>query len=579
MLRKTISVGLFASVVAMFAAKAEPASACGGFFCSRTPVDQTAERIIFAVDEEEATVTAYIQISYSGDRDDFAWIIPLPAAPELDVFSQLAFQGLDLATEPQYSTNSCYVEAPSAGGGEDDGGGSNGGVTIIAREEVGPYDTVTLEGDSADRIVEWLQNNDFRINDSMRPYIDAYVNTKYLQGSGRTKFVAMKLLPDAEVSDIQPVSMKYRSNRPLIPIQLTTVAAQPEMGLKVWILANERWAPANYRDIEIPDELIRFDPYGYRNNYLSVVSREVDAVGGQAFVTEYAGPASVLEQQFRDTPVPVDNQDAIDANDALIELMGNYRYVTRLYSRMAAEEMTVDPYFKVASKQDDVSNLHYIETDPDVDTCSDPPEPAPCDFTYCGRSGACTEIVDSETDALMAVCACKSGSTARPTVTAGDTSQFGVVAPELYCEPVSYDFSAPGEADGFSDPCDGFSCGSHGECITMNGNPTCNCEAGYGAAIHNTWDSTNQVLDTSITCEEVDVTTLDFPTLPPIPAGPTSPKSESSSKDSGGCALARKPARGSSDLGFAALLGLSAFAAWSRRGRRAPRTPSNRKCQ
>ncbi len=53
-------------------ALAQPANACGGFFCDRDePVDQAGESIVFAVDGEE--VTAHIGITYKGSARDFAW--------------------------------------------------------------------------------------------------------------------------------------------------------------------------------------------------------------------------------------------------------------------------------------------------------------------------------------------------------------------------------------------------------------------------------------------------------------------------------------------------------------------------
>src|SRR5438477_8704113 len=85
-----------AAVSALVAGSPKEASACGGFFCSRSPVDQTAEHILFTVNTDES-VTAIVQISYSGDRDNFAWIVPVPGVPQkLDAtFPQLAFQALD----------------------------------------------------------------------------------------------------------------------------------------------------------------------------------------------------------------------------------------------------------------------------------------------------------------------------------------------------------------------------------------------------------------------------------------------------------------------------------------------------
>ncbi|MGK0360046.1 MAG: hypothetical protein ACI9U2_002352, partial [Bradymonadia bacterium] len=119
------------------------ALACGGFFCSATPVDQTAERIIF-VKEDAATVTSYVEITYQGSAEDFAWIVPVPSVPELDIWDGGAFNGLDLATQPQFRGNfGCF--SPEAGGqADDDGDSDDDGVEVLAREQVGPFDTATI---------------------------------------------------------------------------------------------------------------------------------------------------------------------------------------------------------------------------------------------------------------------------------------------------------------------------------------------------------------------------------------------------------------------------------------------------
>ena len=51
-----------------------PALACGGFFCNAStmePVQQTAERLLFRVNSDE-TITAFVEVQYSGDADQFA---------------------------------------------------------------------------------------------------------------------------------------------------------------------------------------------------------------------------------------------------------------------------------------------------------------------------------------------------------------------------------------------------------------------------------------------------------------------------------------------------------------------------
>ena len=74
----------------VFGAGMDSAQACGGTFCNtNTPVNQTAERIIF-VDRPDGTVTAVVEIQYQGSAEDFSWVLPVPGIPDVDVSSTLA---------------------------------------------------------------------------------------------------------------------------------------------------------------------------------------------------------------------------------------------------------------------------------------------------------------------------------------------------------------------------------------------------------------------------------------------------------------------------------------------------------
>ena len=80
------------------------ALACGGLFCSPTvaPIDQAAEEIWFALDEEAGTVEMHIAIQWEGKSEDFAWILPVPDEPELFLSSPTVFRGLQLLTNPSF---------------------------------------------------------------------------------------------------------------------------------------------------------------------------------------------------------------------------------------------------------------------------------------------------------------------------------------------------------------------------------------------------------------------------------------------------------------------------------------------
>src|SRR5262245_52069190 len=92
------------AATALITLHGESAEACGGLFCSSTnPVNQAAERIIFA--QEGDQTTAVIEIQYQGPSERFAWVLPVPGVPEIGVSSRQALDRLQQTTNPVYSFN------------------------------------------------------------------------------------------------------------------------------------------------------------------------------------------------------------------------------------------------------------------------------------------------------------------------------------------------------------------------------------------------------------------------------------------------------------------------------------------
>ena len=104
-------VPMLAALAVVWVLTSSSVSACGGFFCTTTPVDQNAERIIFT-QNGDGTVSAYVQIEYTGEAPDFSWILPLPeaiAAEDVEVpeDAMAAFTELEVATDPVFLMPPC----------------------------------------------------------------------------------------------------------------------------------------------------------------------------------------------------------------------------------------------------------------------------------------------------------------------------------------------------------------------------------------------------------------------------------------------------------------------------------------
>jgi MYXO-CTERM domain-containing protein len=470
-----------AALAAGLMGSAQDARACGGFFCSRSPVDQSSERILFVTGP--TTTTMVVQVAYAGGDADFSWVLPLGAVPQagsLEVFPQMALNSLDANTGPQFNfPDDCWRFWPQAGSVEDgstNGGGGGGGVNVHIREEVGPYDVAVVESADPAALTAWLRTNGYRITSPMEPYIRTYTD----EGM---KFLALKLLPGATVNQIEPLKLTLPGTVPSVPIRLSAIAAMPEMGMTVMVLGNQRYQPANWPLVTINDNEIAFDPsnpWGANGtNWSSLVARKIDEAGGQGFVTEYAGSTAEFLQMITASPVNTDEQQR--AKDALLGVMQDNPYMTRLYARLSPEEMRSDPIFR-RSELGDVSRVHDLSRYVDgVDLCSDQtmmPPGNPCDFAACGAGGTCA--VDA---AGNAGCACLDLATARPM-----TSPEG--RPTVSCQDTRMSFVNPGDVDEatgtrLGDPCQTVGCGDHGRCVAVNLTPTCQCDRGFIAVNNN----------------------------------------------------------------------------------------------
>ncbi|MDP3501470.1 MAG: DUF2330 domain-containing protein [Myxococcales bacterium] len=273
------------------------ASACGCFAQPSVTVSdavvQAGERILFAVDN--GTVTAHIQIQYSGNAQDFGWLLPLPSVPVVDVGTDELFAQLIGKTTPRYSVTGvscqppslgCGPSAPIAGAATQNEQPPDGPLVIAS--SVGPYDYAVLKADDKTAMLAWLNTNRFFVpatsDEALAPYLrpGAY-------------FLALKLRSGAWTGQIRPIVLKYASELPVIPITLTSIGAVPNMGIQVWVLGNARAIPRNFSHVELNDALLDWE--NRVKNYADVVTKAVaEAPGKHAFVTEYAGPSEVMRE-------------------------------------------------------------------------------------------------------------------------------------------------------------------------------------------------------------------------------------------------------------------------------------------
>ncbi|MBK7152468.1 MAG: DUF2330 domain-containing protein [Sandaracinaceae bacterium] len=298
--RLVFITSLLTSVASAWVVAPAPARACGGFFCSaQAPVNQAAERIIFA-DHGDGTVTAVVQVQYSGPSESFAWVLPVPGIPEVEVSSDLAFNRLMAVSNPLYLMNTTVdgvcrqprSDSPTTTFATTSpqffaDAGVGPPVTVVAAGNVGPYEYEVIQLDPSterpgDVAIAWLGDNGYDVDSLGGSSLGSYL----LMGMN---LIAFRLTKGNSAGTIRPIRIRYAASCPMVPIRPTAVAAEDDMGVLVWVLGSSRAVPTNYLSLELNEAVLDWTLGA--PNYNDVVTMAANEAGGQGFVTEHAVPS------------------------------------------------------------------------------------------------------------------------------------------------------------------------------------------------------------------------------------------------------------------------------------------------
>lgn len=353
LLRTTLFAGLAISTALSFSPRA--ASACGGTFCSSSPITQNAERVLFIRTDDNDT-TAVVQIQAQGNDPDFAWVVPLDSLPR-DIHEEptSTFTGLDQSTAPTYLFfNRSSLSSGSGGGGG--GCGSSDSVTlpssspdrdssvrVWASGETGSYryDVVSSEDPTALR--HWLDDNHYQTPVEAEPIIGEYV-------SEHKVFLAVRLRSVQGVLSflVSPLAFTYSGRTPCVPIRLTRIATVPTLPILTYVIGNTRAIPMNFSQTTVADaDVARLGPTRFNTqSYDQLVTNAVNEAGGRAWVTEFANALPDLARS--------------NFSETLAARLPSTPYLTRLYTTVAVDKMNRDPEFMFVSGLPTVSNQHDL---------------------------------------------------------------------------------------------------------------------------------------------------------------------------------------------------------------------------
>jgi len=277
----------------------DTALACGGLLGpTRDGVTQSSQEVAFQIDEAANQTTMHVQVHFKAPDDSIAWIVPVQGIP--DVFRSHAdlFQRLGAATRPTFPIDgvldaSCPdYQVPNihqATGDHptstfswyhDTGTPDPDPVLVLDADRIGPYEVTTLAADDTEALTDWLTVHGYRVpqtlDDTLAPYVDTGMN-----------FVAIQLAKEVNhhSGTLPPLAFRYEGTTPVLPLQLTRLAAPLDMPMTVYIIGEHRGVPLNTRHVRLNARAI--DTFGdiRGGNLDDVVRRAADEAGGHAFAT------------------------------------------------------------------------------------------------------------------------------------------------------------------------------------------------------------------------------------------------------------------------------------------------------
>jgi hypothetical protein len=198
----------------------------------------------------EATQDLILKISVQGDVDQFAWVVPLPSAPQTGEEDAKLFEELHK-----------YVQARLVAGGgrpkKEDGLNSAGeaapatarDVEVISRETVGSFDVSIVKENRAGSLNQWLTNNKYQPVPGGDVVIEWYRKKGYVFACMRVSDAA--LFKDRAV-DLHPLRFSFKTGGRdgiFFPMRLTGLQEERfDINLYVfydkWV--NDRLSPYGY---------------------------------------------------------------------------------------------------------------------------------------------------------------------------------------------------------------------------------------------------------------------------------------------------------------------------------------------
>lgn len=185
-----------------------------------------------------------LSVSFEGDAEDFAWVIPLPDKPEIAVTDAELFWELSDFTAIEVPPSLGLGCLPFGGMAP----GDLNGVDVIEEQVVGPYATAILSATNATALADWLNANGYIFPEDGEDIVSEYIEKEWYFVATKINAVEQGTGYALAEGAIEPIVLSFASDEIVYPLRITSLsatnAAPPEV--LMYVLADHVMVPEQY---------------------------------------------------------------------------------------------------------------------------------------------------------------------------------------------------------------------------------------------------------------------------------------------------------------------------------------------
>lgn len=158
-----------------------------------------------------------ISPSYEGPSTSFAWVVPVPARPKVEILKGAVFHELAklVMPRPRPALKARIYDSLSAAAPK---------VRVLERKTVGAYDVSVLAATDSKALMNWLAANKYHLPANAVKPMQSYVNERWT-------FVACRIKVPGDAKGLRtgtlaPLRLTFKAENPIYPLRLS--AANPE---------------------------------------------------------------------------------------------------------------------------------------------------------------------------------------------------------------------------------------------------------------------------------------------------------------------------------------------------------------